>query len=224
MLINVANIRARLEDGLAFGVNGFCNYFFKVIKLSAAFALFWLALKAKDLPGNIESSYLPLRQSPSQIQSRWVVGIQVERPNPLLICLGTESLFLFYSRYHLQRLWNCWGSSRENLWIPAKSLIQLCCGVVYFGVIAGWPIYTETKLQIEFCSIFWPRRFQNGPCTSGRTNSNPCANYYNRGLKTKPRRAVFVVPMMKAPSGSGSAVSLKQTILEPVWWLYTGSH
>lgn len=36
MLIDIVSIGARPEGGLSFGVNGFFDYFFKTIELSAA--------------------------------------------------------------------------------------------------------------------------------------------------------------------------------------------
>ena len=136
--------------------------------------------------------------------------------NPTLICSGTENLFSFSSRYHLQRPWSFWSSFRGNLWISARSLARLCRGVVYVGSIAGWPIHVETKLQIEFCSVLWPLRFRNGPCTAGRTNSNPCINYHSKSLETKPWGTVLVVPVLERSFSFGPAVGLEQTIFEPI--------
>ena len=179
-------------------------------------ASFRLVLKTKDPPGSIESLYLPLGHSLGQIQSGWIVGIWGERPNAILIYPCPESLFSFCSRYHLQRPWSFQGSSRGNSWIPAKSSTRLRRGVVYVGALAGWPIYAETKLQMEFCLVLCPLRFWNGPCIAGRTDSNLCVNYYSRGLETELWRAVLVIPVLEGPLGSGPAIDFEQTILEPI--------
>ena len=177
---------------------------------------FWLVLKARDPSKSIELFYLSLGHSPGQIQLRWIVGIWGEWPNLVLICFGTKSLFLFCLRYHLQRLWSLQSSFRGNPWISARSLARLCCGVVYVKAIMGWPIHAKMKLQMEFCLVFWHLQVWNSPCTFGRTNSNPCVNYYSRGLETESWGAVLVVPMLKEPFGSGPTVGIKQTIPEPI--------
>ena len=117
-------------------------------------ASFQLALKAGNLFRSIESSYLPLVYSLGRIQSWWIVNIQGKRPNTILICPGTENLFLFCSQYNLQRPWSLQDFFGRNPWISARLLAQLYCGVAYIKAIAGYPIYAKIKLQIEFCLVF----------------------------------------------------------------------
>ena len=155
-------------------------------RISGRVVLFWPSLRARDLLGSIKSSYLPWRHTQNRIQSGWIADILGERPNPVLIRSDTESRILPSSRCYQWKPCSSRGSSRENPWIRTGLLAQLHYNVVCVGAIAGWPTDVKTKLQMEFCLAFWPRRSQNGLCIASKIVSNPCVSYHSKSPGTGP--------------------------------------
>ena len=70
------------------------------------------------------------------------------------------------------------------------SLTQLRCNNVYVKAIAGWLTQAKKKLQIKFRLIFWCRQSQNSLRTTGKIDSNLCADYHIKGPETGPWEVV----------------------------------